>query len=96
MDTTAVRGLLAASLVPDADNRRRAELQLKQVRAPPRWGLVLFIFFCLCFVQGPFWFAGGMRDTTIVSGENSLPFSRTGSSLFFTVDEISLRLAVLL
>lgn len=33
MDTAAVRGLLVASLVPDADNRRRAELQLKQVRA---------------------------------------------------------------
>ncbi|KAJ4147348.1 hypothetical protein LMH87_001878 [Akanthomyces muscarius] len=31
MDTAAIRGLLAASLLPDADNRRRAELQLKQV-----------------------------------------------------------------
>ncbi|KJZ79342.1 hypothetical protein HIM_01493 [Hirsutella minnesotensis 3608] len=31
MDSAAVRGLLAASLEPDADNRRRAELQLKQV-----------------------------------------------------------------
>jgi hypothetical protein len=31
MDSAAVRGLLAASLDPDADNRRRAELQLKQV-----------------------------------------------------------------
>lgn len=32
MDPAAVRSLLAASLDPDADNRRRAELQLKQVR----------------------------------------------------------------
>lgn len=32
MDTAAVRGLLAASLVPNTDDRRRAELQLKQVR----------------------------------------------------------------
>ncbi|KAF4512653.1 hypothetical protein G6O67_000006 [Ophiocordyceps sinensis] len=31
MDSAAVRGLLAASLEPDADNRRRAEIQLKQV-----------------------------------------------------------------
>ncbi|PHH86294.1 hypothetical protein CDD83_10458 [Cordyceps sp. RAO-2017] len=31
MDSAAVRGLLAASLDSDADNRRRAELQLKQV-----------------------------------------------------------------
>ncbi|KAL3955144.1 hypothetical protein ACCO45_010707 [Purpureocillium lilacinum] len=31
MDSAAVRGLLAASLDADADNRRRAELQLKQV-----------------------------------------------------------------
>ncbi|KAM3523812.1 hypothetical protein MY4038_008024 [Beauveria bassiana] len=31
MDTAAIRGLLATSLLPDADNRRRAELQLKQV-----------------------------------------------------------------
>lgn len=31
MDTSAVRGLLAASLDADADNRRRSELQLKQV-----------------------------------------------------------------
>ena len=32
MDSAAVRGLLAASLDADADNRRRAEIQLKQVR----------------------------------------------------------------
>ncbi|KAF9872205.1 nonsense-mediated mrna decay protein [Colletotrichum karsti] len=32
MDTTAIRGLLAASLDPDADTRRRAEIQLKQAR----------------------------------------------------------------
>jgi hypothetical protein len=32
MDTAAVRSLLAASLDPDADSRRRAEIQLKQVR----------------------------------------------------------------
>ncbi|KAI9904393.1 hypothetical protein N3K66_000922 [Trichothecium roseum] len=31
MDSAALRGLLAASLEPDADNRRRAEVQLKQV-----------------------------------------------------------------
>ncbi|KAJ0136992.1 hypothetical protein CTA2_2091 [Colletotrichum tanaceti] len=31
MDTSAIRGLLAASLDPDADTRRRAEIQLKQV-----------------------------------------------------------------
>ncbi|RDA94706.1 hypothetical protein CP533_6716 [Ophiocordyceps camponoti-saundersi (nom. inval.)] len=31
MDSVAVRGLLVASLDSDADNRRRAELQLKQV-----------------------------------------------------------------
>jgi hypothetical protein len=31
MDITAVRGLLAASLDSDADNRRRAELQLKSI-----------------------------------------------------------------
>ncbi|ATY62949.1 nonsense-mediated mRNA decay (Nmd5) [Cordyceps militaris] len=31
MDTAAIRGLLAASLLPDADNRRHAELQLKQI-----------------------------------------------------------------
>ncbi|GJC90871.1 hypothetical protein ColLi_13709 [Colletotrichum liriopes] len=30
MDTSAIRGLLAASLDPDADTRRRAEIQLKQ------------------------------------------------------------------
>ncbi|KAJ3478991.1 hypothetical protein NLG97_g8433 [Lecanicillium saksenae] len=35
MDTAAIRGLLAASLLPDADNRRRAELQLKQVEEEP-------------------------------------------------------------
>lgn len=33
MDPVAVRALLVASLDPDADNRRRAELQLKQVRS---------------------------------------------------------------
>lgn len=32
MDPAAVRSLLATSLDPDADSRRRAELQLKQVR----------------------------------------------------------------
>lgn len=32
MDTAAVRSLLATSLDPDADSRRRAEIQLKQVR----------------------------------------------------------------
>ncbi|KFA65662.1 hypothetical protein S40285_06016 [Stachybotrys chlorohalonatus IBT 40285] len=31
MDSAVVRGLLAAILDPDADNRRRAELQLKQI-----------------------------------------------------------------
>ncbi|KAK5998970.1 putative importin [Cladobotryum mycophilum] len=35
MDTAAVRALLAASLDTDADNRRRAELQLKQVEEHP-------------------------------------------------------------
>ena len=32
MDTAALRGLLLGSLATDADSRRRAELQLKQVR----------------------------------------------------------------
>lgn len=32
MDTSVLRELLGASLAADADNRRRAELQLKQVR----------------------------------------------------------------
>ncbi|ROT41635.1 importin-beta domain-containing protein [Sodiomyces alkalinus F11] len=31
MDNTAIRGLLLATLDPDADTRRRAELQLKQI-----------------------------------------------------------------
>ncbi|EEY15862.1 importin-7 [Verticillium alfalfae VaMs.102] len=35
MDTTAIRGLLLASLDPDADTRRRAELQLKQIEEQP-------------------------------------------------------------
>lgn len=49
MDSTAVRALLASSLVPDADTRRRAEIQLKQVcpRLP-----VLFFFICFPFVCG--------------------------------------------
>ncbi|KAI8675426.1 hypothetical protein NCS57_00443700 [Fusarium keratoplasticum] len=35
MDIAAVRSLLAASLDPDADNRRRSELQLKQIEEQP-------------------------------------------------------------
>lgn len=37
-----MRSLLAASLDPDADNRRRSELQLKQVRlcVPPAFACV--------------------------------------------------------
>jgi hypothetical protein len=34
MDSAALRGLLAASLDANADNRRNAELQLKQVCRP--------------------------------------------------------------
>jgi len=37
MDSAAVRGLLVASLDQDADNRRRAELQLKQIEDEPRF-----------------------------------------------------------
>ncbi|KAH7236306.1 hypothetical protein BKA59DRAFT_306750 [Fusarium tricinctum] len=35
MDPAAVRSLLATSLDPDADSRRRAELQLKQIEEQP-------------------------------------------------------------
>lgn len=45
MDTTAVRGLLAGSLVPNTDDRRRAELQLKQV-CSDSLRLVVSFFFC--------------------------------------------------
>src|SRR5687767_1822432 len=41
MDAAAVRGLLAASLDPDTDNRRRAELQLKQVSYLSDFALVV-------------------------------------------------------
>jgi len=44
MDTAAVRSLLAASLDPDADSRRRAEIQLKSVR-------LAFTFTSLCRVS---------------------------------------------
>ena len=37
MDLAAVRALLAASLDADADNRRQAELQLKQVCDSPNF-----------------------------------------------------------
>jgi hypothetical protein len=45
MDTAAVRSLLAASLDPDADSRRRAEIQLKSVR-------LVFTFTSVSCVKG--------------------------------------------
>ncbi|PHH61237.1 hypothetical protein CDD81_671 [Ophiocordyceps australis] len=42
MDTAAIRGLLAASLDTGADNRRRAEIQLKQVEGHPGFMDCLF------------------------------------------------------
>lgn len=47
MDTAAVRSLLATSLDPDADSRRRAEIQLKSVR------LCVHVFvLCVVLSQG--------------------------------------------
>ncbi|KAK2592929.1 Nonsense-mediated mRNA decay protein 5 [Conoideocrella luteorostrata] len=42
MDTAALRELLGSSLAADADNRRRAELQLKQVEEQPGFVDTLF------------------------------------------------------
>jgi hypothetical protein len=51
MDPAAVRSLLATSLDPDADSRRRAELQLKQVRLAFAF-CVEGRFLCLGIVKG--------------------------------------------
>jgi hypothetical protein len=51
MDPAAVRSLLATSLDPDADSRRRAELQLKQVRLAFA-SCVEGRFLCLGIVKG--------------------------------------------
>ncbi|KAG6118182.1 hypothetical protein E4U13_000457 [Claviceps humidiphila] len=42
MDTSVLRELLGASLAADADNRRRAELQLKQIEEQPGFVNALF------------------------------------------------------